>query len=153
MAVPDLFFCEQTIQIVSRLSEVKDEETKEKLFQSFAQLAIFAGVWSISKNLKPKKLQHRSREIPGTAIENGEFDKVIDVILLSISKDVEILDPKNTKDNYLVFEEYVNSGLLDLQKFLKNEDNDHIGLNKILHYLKEMSPQKVEKPDTSQIKI
>ena len=153
MPVPDLFFCEKNIEIVSRLSEVKDPETDKKLFDSFVQLAIFAGVWSVSKNLKPKKLVKRNREIPGSAIENGKFDKVIDIILLHLKKDVEVLDPIKTKDNYLLFEQYVNSGLMDLKKFLKSEETDLTGLDKILTHLKELCPQDIEKPDISKIKI
>lgn len=153
MPMPDLFFCEKNIEIVSRLSEVKDPETDKKLFDSFVQLAIFAGVWSISNNLKPKELVKRNREIPGSAIENGKFDKVIDIMLLYLTKDVEVLDSKKTKENYLMFEKYVNSGLIDLKKFLKTEETDLTGLDKLLTYLKEMCPQEVEKPDTSKIKI
>lgn len=153
MPVPDLFFCEKNIEIVSRLSEVKDPETNKKLFDSFVQLAIFAGVWSVSNNLKPKKLVKRNREIPGSAIENGKFDKVIDIILLYLKKDVEVLDPIKTKDNYLLFEKYVNSGLMDLKKFLKSEETDLTGLDKILTRLKELCPQDIEKPDISKIKI
>ena len=154
MAVPDLHLCESTNQIVEKLFELKDEDTRMSTFASLPELAIFAGIFAIHKKKKPKKLKKQNkREVPGEVIENNKLDQVIDIAMLKLKKNIECLDPEKTSENYSLFEEYTNAGLHLLDKELKKEHIEDTGINQLLSELKEINRTKENNPDWGTIEI
>ena len=154
MAVPDLHLCESTNQIVEKLFELKDEDTRMSTFGSLPELAIFAGIFAIHKKKKPKKLKKQNkREVPGEVIENNKLDQVIDIAMLKLKKNIECLDPEKTSENYSLFEEYTNAGLHLLDKELKKEHIEDTGINQLLSELKEINRTEENNPDWGTIEI
>ena len=151
--LPNINICSTKREIAERLSVLEDQETGRSLFSSFAYLAIFAAAVAINKGLKPKKVQKNDIQIRGNTWANeDDLDQIIDLMIIGREKDIESIGEDRAIENYKNFEGLINSGLNEIQKWVKNYETDEIGLDAIYSKLKENAPKTSKKLKPDRIK-
>jgi dnd system-associated protein 4 len=80
-----------------------------------------------------RPLEGKSIELDSRVFDSNEQSKdVIYLIALAGSKDANILLPEREDDAVSIFEEYANSGMRELDFWMKERPDDHIGDQAIL---------------------
>ncbi len=134
------------------MRNVRRSETYEPIFKSFTDsphpvsgrpifatqrdLLCFLGVLGFSAGERAP-LEGRLLELDGRVFDTHEQSRdIVYLIALTGTRDANVLLPEREDDAVTVFEEYVAAGFRELDRWLKECPDDHIGDQAILTALR-----------------
>lgn len=121
------------------------------LFATQREFLCFLGVLGFSTGERVA-LEGRLLELDGRVFDTHEQSRdIVYLIALAGSRDANILLPDREDDSVTMFEEYVAAGFRELDRWLKECPDDHIGDQAILSALRREGYFGVTGPSLSQV--
>ena len=122
--------------IFKRFTEAQHPITGRPIFPTLREFLCFAAVLGFNTGTR-RSLEGRVLELDGRVFDTHEQSRdIVYLLALASTKDAQILLPEREDDAVTVFEEYVISGLHEMDIWLKECPDDHIGDQAILSALR-----------------
>lgn len=122
--------------LFKRFTESQHPVTGRPIFPTLREFLCFAAVLGFNTG-KRRPLEGKLLELDGRVFDTHEQSRdIVYLIALASAKDANILLPDKEDDAITIFEEYIASGLTELEQWLKDCPDDHIGDQAILTALR-----------------
>lgn len=122
--------------LFKRFTEAQHPVTQRPIFTTLREFLCFAAVLGFHTGSRAK-LEGKLLELDGRVFDSHEQSRdVVYLIALADAKNAEILLPDREEEAIGIFEEYVVSGMKELDLWLKECPDDHIGDQAILTALR-----------------
>jgi dnd system-associated protein 4 len=137
--------------IFKRFTDTPHPISGRPIFGTQREFLCFLGVLGFSTGER-LMIEGKTLELDGRVFENNEQSRdVVYLIALAGSRDTNILLPDREEEAISVFEEYVAAGFRELDRWLKECPDDHIGDQAILTALRRENFFGGSSPSLSQV--
>lgn len=119
-----------------RFTEATHPDSGKPIFTTIRDFLCFLAVLGFHKG-EPTPLNDKTIELDSRVFENHEQSRdLLYLVALAGSRDANVLHPEREEEMVRIFEEYVASGCRELDIWMKQCPDDHIGDQAILTALR-----------------
>ena len=122
--------------LFKRFTENPHPDTGKPIFSTIRDFLCFLAVLGFSKGERTP-LTAKTLELDSRVFENHEQSRdLLYLVALAGSRDANVLQPDREEEMVKIFEEYVASGCTELELWMKQCPDDHVGDQVILTALR-----------------
>ena len=134
-------------ELVDRLARQPHPDTGQTIYPTYRELMVYAAVVGYEEQAREPLSGDLTIMVEGRVFERGDIAlDTLYLIVLAVSKDINILRAEKEDEALQIFEEYANGGLRVLSSWLSEYPQDLAGDQALLLALKERGYCSFETP-------